>query len=394
MSIVSSIQSVINKMSVASAIDFAIGEREFSNLFSALKEYQIWIDAPLQSNGTINSGSLRRNYQVKMLFVKKQNFGNDYQQHYDNAIDVMRTLSKEFILRVNNEKDLITGANVFNTVTSVRETDIINLFDQNLSGILVEFDLRLIDEGSICTPNLLPPPTIYLFADFTNVLPNTTIRLGWIAFNVNTIDIDNGVGQVSSIGYKDVLITSEITFTGTATNENGTASSSITIKINTDCLDATAILKDEDGNTLSTTNIQSGNTQDIEAPNADYLVEYINGTPIQSGEVLSGGSVVVQVPNPIVCQDATAVVKNTLGTIIATESIPSGATEDIIITDSTAVIKNSTGTTLISEQIPAEVSENIFLADTTYQINVNGTPIAPFDLPSLETSTINITWTY
>jgi hypothetical protein len=94
------------------------------------------------------------------------------------------------------------------------------------------------------------------------------------------------------------------------------------------------------------------------------------------------------------CLDATAVVKNTLGTIIASESIPSGSSEDIIITDSTAVIKNSTGTTLISEQIPAEVSENIFLADTTYQINVNGNPVAPFDLPTLETSTINITWTY
>jgi len=77
--------------------------------------------------------------------------------------------------------------------------------------------------------------------------------------------------------------------------------------------DSVAVLKDTDGNTLSTTNILAEGSENITAPDGDVTVnssafgnvksngsldvpvEYVNGTPV--GTIVGG---VVQVPNPIV----------------------------------------------------------------------------------------------
>jgi hypothetical protein len=66
---------------------------------------------------------------------------------------------------------------------------------------------------------------------------------------------------------------------------------------------------------------------------ASYLVEYVNGTPIESGTIPSGGSATIQVPNPLVCDDAT--VENS--DLSYTATVSSGDTlvlPDITVTDS------------------------------------------------------------
>jgi hypothetical protein len=66
---------------------------------------------------------------------------------------------------------------------------------------------------------------------------------------------------------------------------------------------------------------------------ASYLVEYVNGTPIESGTIPSGGSATIQVPDPIVCDDAT--VENS--DLSYTATVASGDTlvlPDITVTDS------------------------------------------------------------
>lgn len=55
-------------------------------------------------------------------------------------------------------------------------------------------------------------------------------------------------------------------------------------------------------------------------------------------------------------------------------------------------IENSSGSYTAS--LPSADPSAFILPDTTYQINVNGNPVAPFDLPTLEANTININWTY
>jgi hypothetical protein len=66
---------------------------------------------------------------------------------------------------------------------------------------------------------------------------------------------------------------------------------------------------------------------------ASYLVEYVNGTPIESGTIPSGGSATIQVPDPSVCDDAT--VENS--DLSYTATVASGDTlvlPDITVTDS------------------------------------------------------------
>lgn len=60
----------------------------------------------------------------------------------------------------------------------------------------------------------------------------------------------------------------------------------------------------------------------------DVPVQYENGTPVGT---ITGG--VVEIPNPIVCADATAVLKDTAGATISSTNIPSGTSQDIVAPD-------------------------------------------------------------
>lgn len=178
------------------------------------------------------------------------------------------------------------------------------------------------------------------------------------------------------------------------------------------CEAATAVLKDTDGNTLSTTSIPSGDTQDITAPDGDVTVngaafgsvlsggaidvpvEYENGTPV--GTITAG---VVVIPNPTSCPDATAYLKDTDGVAISTTPIASGGSANITapdgtvnvensqsvivagglvksngslllsVTDSTAVLKDTAGNILSSTDIPAEQSADITAPDGDITVN-------------------------
>lgn len=97
--------------------------------------------------------------------------------------------------------------------------------------------------------------------------------------------------------------------------------------------DSVVTLKDTALNVLNITNVLAEGVADITAPDATYLVEYVNGTDIQSGSIVSGGSVTVTVPNPIVCADTTIEVNGTIeGTVTA------GSTVDVQLSDSGGVV--------------------------------------------------------
>lgn len=94
--------------------------------------------------------------------------------------------------------------------------------------------------------------------------------------------------------------------------------------------DTPVTVLDSNGGILFTTDVVSITGGNVTAPDATYLVEYENGTPIESGSILSGGSVTVQVPDPIVCEDATAELYFD-GELIDTLTIPSGDTDSFNI---------------------------------------------------------------
>jgi hypothetical protein len=116
---------------------------------------------------------------------------------------------------------------------------------------------------------------------------------------------------------------------------------------------------------------------------ASYLVEYVNGTPIESGTIPSGGSATIQVPDPSVCDDAIVNINS-----VFWDNVPSGGTENIIvrqssgstqvgsiqgqyfrIADSTAVLKTTSNVTLSTTSIKAEDSEDIVAPDTDIEVN-------------------------
>jgi hypothetical protein len=112
--------------------------------------------------------------------------------------------------------------------------------------------------------------------------------------------------------------------------------------------DATAVLKNSAGTTLSTTTIPSGTSANITAP------------------------------------DSSAVIKDDSGNILKTSVIPSNVSQDVTINDSTAVLKNTLNTTLSTTSINAESSANITAPDST--ITINSASFSPY--PSGVTSNI------
>ena len=96
--------------------------------------------------------------------------------------------------------------------------------------------------------------------------------------------------------------------------------------LNQTITDGSIVLQDTASTIISTTPIEAQGTEIVTAPDSSYNVEYLDGSPIESGSIVSGGSKLVQVANPIVCADAT--VHNTDNSYTA--SVPSGGDLELV----------------------------------------------------------------
>jgi hypothetical protein len=188
------------------------------------------------------------------------------------------------------------------------------------------------------------------------------------------------------------------------------------------CADATAVLKDSAGDTLSTTNIASGASEDITAPDGVVNVRKSDNVLISAQTVKSNGaenypvadSVVtlndtanglisttnvkatdaatIVAPDGVVTitdttpttlhtvnvksngaatqqiNDAVVTLNNTVPTLISTTNVKAQGTATVVAPDATAVVKDSAGTTLKSEAIPSNVSEDITINDSTVNV--------------------------
>ena len=121
------------------------------------------------------------------------------------------------------------------------------------------------------------------------------------------------------------------------------------------CAPATYQITDSGLDVLYSGTIASGGNLDQLITDSTYVVEYENGTLIESGTIKAQGGVVVEVPNPIVCADAT--VENSDQSYTAT--VASGGL--------------------------------LTLPDTTYNFIVNGVTTS-VTVPSLKDETFNIVW--
>jgi hypothetical protein len=200
--------------------------------------------------------------------------------------------------------------------------------------------------------------------------------------------IDSGTipsGGSETIVVPNPIVCEDATYTITDTDLNTLYTGSIPSggDLQQPIQDSTAVLKDTADNVLSTTQILAEGSEDIIAPDATYTVEYLNGTPIQSGNILSGGFELIQVPNPITCADAVVNVNS-----VFFDNVASGGTLNIQVRkstgsnlvgskqgqhwrigDSTAVLKTTGGATISTTSIRAEESEDITAPDTEIEVN-------------------------
>jgi PKD repeat protein len=172
--------------------------------------------------------------------------------------------------------------------------------------------------------------------------------------------------------------------------------------------DATAVLKNSAGTTISTTIIASGGTSNITAPDGSAVLKNTLNTTLSTTSILSNGSSNITAPDStsvlkdtagttlstttiasgvstnVTAPDSTAVIKDDSGNILKTSVIPSNVSQDVTINDSTAVLKNTLATTLSTTSINAESSANITAPDST--ITINSASFSPY--PSGATSNI------
>ena len=107
----------------------------------------------------------------------------------------------------------------------------------------------------------------------------------------------------------------------------------------------------------------------VECLPANYLVEYENGTDIQSGTIPSGGSLTIQVPDPVECEPATAELVNTNDLLLSATIIPSGDTQQIIAPDGTIQIKKEGDGTIHVEAVASGETEIYFVQDNDLTVN-------------------------
>jgi len=141
--------------------EFYYGRKSFQN--QAVDELTLpcaFLDDPITTEDAIlNTGSLQPVTRITLFFGDKSELDMDAEQH-EAIILPMRSAAREFVIRC--EKDVTN----IRQVKDVKRTDVINLFDQNLSGCLLELTLVLYDNDPICFENL-PAPAVAPAADKT-----------------------------------------------------------------------------------------------------------------------------------------------------------------------------------------------------------------------------------
>lgn len=135
MSIVTTIESIVGGLPLVAGGStyptFLHGEKSYQNLIAdEITNTMVFLDEPITSEDTLTQGGyIEEGYPLSMLFVKKTELDFTPAQHRV-IIDEMRELSKRFILRLQANTNI-------RFVLKCTRTDITNIFDVNLSGVIL-----------------------------------------------------------------------------------------------------------------------------------------------------------------------------------------------------------------------------------------------------------------
>lgn len=134
--------------------DFLHGTKGWQNIKAdnTILHTIVFLDEPIFSNDTFFQGGLvDSSYPLRMMFLK-QSKHEDKPEQSRVAIDEMRELRRQFILRLKAKIVTATNEKIFKEITNVQTTDLINAreFDRYLTGCLVTFTAVPLNSDSVC----------------------------------------------------------------------------------------------------------------------------------------------------------------------------------------------------------------------------------------------------
>jgi hypothetical protein len=101
---------------------------------------------------------------------------------------------------------------------------------------------------------------------------------------------------------------------------------------------------------------------------ATYIVQYENGTLIETGTIPSGGSKTIDVPNPIVCENVDWQLLDSDGNVIDSGSQPSGDPLTITAPDGVVTVTDSDGGVLYVVNVASDGAETQAVGDGTVEV--------------------------
>lgn len=132
--------------------NFIYGEKGWQNMKADKGERKLFIflDEPIFSEDIFRQGGLLDvNYRLKMGFFYKGKL-DDTPEIYEPVIQQAREARREFINRLKSLKDPATGEHIFRYVTNTTTLNTHNIFDVNLTGVLVELTAMPLVQDGVC----------------------------------------------------------------------------------------------------------------------------------------------------------------------------------------------------------------------------------------------------
>lgn len=121
------------------------GDRSWQNLVADeydfnSKSFGSYLDAPLTWNVNSVNGTVNNVYNVSMLFFMKSHLDWSWVEH-QVVLDQLRNISNQFCVLVANHPNL----NNTNFNNNFRALEAINLFDVNIDGIYLTFQVKTLN---------------------------------------------------------------------------------------------------------------------------------------------------------------------------------------------------------------------------------------------------------
>ena len=124
---------------------FLHAESDFQNLISDEQILPcVFLDMPMKFKPVVTStGAFQRTYICTALFLFKSQLDDSASQK-ESVYLLAENAQREFQLLLDNKTDYVKGLVVGECM------QVQNLFDTNMSGIMMPFSLQLINEDSVC----------------------------------------------------------------------------------------------------------------------------------------------------------------------------------------------------------------------------------------------------